>query len=238
MVHLFGREWTRSELLANIGDLSQIAGVRLGEWSDGVERGVRTAQVRTGSGLEFTILLDRGMDVGPAHYRGLPLAWISPAGFAHPAYFDRVGTGWFRTFGGGLLTGCGLTYLGSPGEDDGEALGLHGLLSHLPAQHIRIGEDWKSDECVLWVEGEMRQARPFGENLRLRRRISAELGGSRLMILDSAENLGSSTSPLMILYHINLGFPFLDESSSWTRLVFCQALRIQSGRAMMRLPRG
>ena len=213
MAYLFGRPWTRSELLAHIGDLSQIAGIRLGEWSDGVERGVRTAQVCTGSGLEFTILLDRGMDVGPAHYRGMSLAWISPAGFAHPAYFEQGCMGWLRTFGGGLLTGCGLTYLGAPDEDDGEALGLHGRLSHLPAQHVRVGEEWEGDECLFWVEGEMRQARLFGENLRLRRRISAGLGSSRLMIQDRVENLGSSVSPLMILYHINLGFPLLDEHS-------------------------
>lgn len=213
MANLFGRSWTRRELLSYVGDLSQVAGIRLGEWSDGVARGVRTAQIRTGSGFEFTVLLDRGMDVGPAHYHELPLAWISPAGFAHPAHFDQVGVGWLRTFGGGLLTGCGLTYLGAPDEDDGEALGLHGRLSHLPAQHVRVGEEWQGDECLFWIEGEMRQARLFGENLRLRRRISAGLGSSRLVLQDNVENLGSSASPLMILYHINLGFPLLDEHS-------------------------
>ena len=70
MARLMGREWSRAELLAHVGDLSQLAGVRLGEWSEGTERGVRTADVRTGSGLEFTVLLDRGMDIGPAAYRG------------------------------------------------------------------------------------------------------------------------------------------------------------------------
>ena len=147
MAQLFGRQWSRAELLAHVGDLSQLAGVRLGEWSEGTERGVRTADVRTGSGFEFTVLLDRGMDIGPALYRGLPLGWISPAGFSHPAYYDPVGLGWLRTFGGGLLTGCGLTYLGAPGVDEGEALGLHGRLSHLPARHVRVGEDWQGDEC-------------------------------------------------------------------------------------------
>jgi hypothetical protein len=53
MANLFGREWTRAELLAHVGDLSQVAGVRLIELSDGVERGVRAADVRTGGGLEL-----------------------------------------------------------------------------------------------------------------------------------------------------------------------------------------
>lgn len=212
MAQLFGRSWSRSELLAHVGDLSQLAGIRLGEWGDGVERGVRVADVRTGTGLELTVLLDRGMDLGPASYRGIPLAWISPAGFAHPAYFDPVDIGWLRTFGGELMTGCGLTYLGAPGEDEGETLGLHGRLSHLPAHHVKVGEDWRDDECSFWVEAQMRQARLFRENLSLTRRISTGLGSSRILIQGRVENLGVRSCPLMILYHNNLGFPLLDET--------------------------
>ena len=212
MAKLFGKEWTRAELLAHVGDLSQVAGVRLLELSDGVERGVRAADVRTGGGLEFTVLLDRGMDIGAASYKGLPLAWISPAGFAHPAHFEPEGLGWLRTFGGGLMTGCGLTYLGAPGEDEGEHLGLHGRLSHLPARHVGSGQEWEMDECSFWVDGELRQARLFGENLALTRRIETWLGQNRLNIHDTVENLGDSSTPLMMLYHINLGFPLLDAS--------------------------
>ena len=213
MINLFGRQWSRRELLSYVGDLSQVAGIKLGEWSDGVERGIRTAHIRTGSGLEFTVLLDRGMDIGPAHFRGIPVAWLSPAGFAHPSRFDPAGMGWLRTFGGGLLTGCGMTYLGSSEKEDGEDLGLHGRLSHLPAQRVRVGEEWEGDNCFFGVDGEMRQARLFGENLCLKRRISTGLGSNRIAINDHVENLGSATSPLMMLYHINLGFPLLDENS-------------------------
>ncbi|MDH7486053.1 MAG: aldose 1-epimerase family protein [Anaerolineae bacterium] len=212
MAYLFDRQWSRAELLSYMGDLSQLAGIRLARWDEGVERGVRVAEVRTGAGLDFTVLLDRGMDIGPAAYRGLPLAWLSPAGFAHPAYFEPEGLGWLRTFGGGLLTGCGLTYLGAPDEDEGQALGLHGRLSLLPARHVQVGEAWEGDECSFWVQGEMREARLFGENLRLTRRIIAWLGQTRLAIEDRVENLGATPSPLMILYHINLGFPLLDET--------------------------
>jgi hypothetical protein len=99
------------------------------------------------------------------------------------------------------------------GEDEGEALGLHGRLSHLPASHVRVDQAWQGDECSFWVEGEMRQARVFGENLRLTRRITVALGGNTIKLHDTVENLGASASPLMLLYHINLGFPFLDETS-------------------------
>jgi hypothetical protein len=63
------------------------------------------------------------------------------------------------------------------------------------------------------VEGEIRQAQALGENLRLKRRISVELGGNRITLFDQIENLGFVESPLMLLYHINLGFPILDETS-------------------------
>lgn len=212
MANLFGREWTRAELLAHVGDLSQVAGVRLIELGDGVERGVRAADVTTGGGLEFTVLLDRGMDIGAASYKGLPLAWVSPAGFAHPAHFEPEGLGWLRTFGGGLMTGCGLTNVGSPGEDEGEPLGQHGRLSHLPARHVGSGQEWEMDECSFWVDGELRQARLFGENLCLTRRIETQLGQNRISIHDTVENMGDSSTPLMLLYHINLGFPLLDSS--------------------------
>ena len=212
MTFLFNKKWTRNELLEHVGDLSQVAGIKLGEWSDGSERGLRVAEVRSGSGLTFSVLLDRGMDIGPAAYRGTPLAWISPTGFGHPAYYEAQSTDWLRTFGGGLLVGCGLTSAGAAGEDDGEALGLHGRLSHLPAEHIKVDEIWQGEECALVVEGEVRQARVFGENLRLKRRIRVGLGGNTIAIHDRVENLGKASSPLMLLYHINLGFPLLDET--------------------------
>jgi hypothetical protein len=212
MAQLFGRAWTRQALLAHVGDLSQVAGVRLAELSDGRERGVRIAEFRTGAGLDFAVLLDRGMDIGPAHYQGAALAWCSPAGFAHPAYYEPEGLGWLRTFGGGLLSGCGLTSVGSPSEDAGEQLGQHGRLSTLAASNVQVGETWTGDECCFWLSGQMRQARMFGENLRLTRRIEAWLGQNRLAVHDVVENLGDTPSPLMVLYHMNIGFPMLDET--------------------------
>jgi len=212
MAYLFNRTWSRAELLKQVGDLSQIAGIEMGELSDGRERGLCVAEVRTGSGLGFTVLLDRGMDIGAATYKGLPLAWVSPTGFSHPMYYDPQDTQWLRSFGAGLLTGCGLTSAGAGGEDDGESLGMHGRLSNLPARHISINETWEGDDCSFQVEGEMRQVRVFGENLRMKRRILTRLGNSCISIQDVVENLGSTASPLMLLYHINLGFPLLDAS--------------------------
>ena len=66
MAKVFGREYTRDELLRRIGDISQVGGVNSVILDDGSARGVRAAEFKTGSGLNFTVLLDRGLDIAEA----------------------------------------------------------------------------------------------------------------------------------------------------------------------------
>lgn len=163
--------------------------------------------------MSFSVLLDRGMDIGAAKYAGASLAWESTIGPAHPAYFDKVGLGWLRTFHGGLLATCGTTYAGAPCVDEGEALGLHGRISHVPASNVWADGAWRGDEYEMWVRGRMRETIVFGENITLSRRIWARLGESRLFIRDVAANEGFQTTPHMMLYHCNFGFPLLAEGT-------------------------
>ena len=116
------------------------------------------------------------MDIGAAKYKGASLAWESATGPAHPAYFEQEGLGWLRTFHGGLVAACGLTTAGAPTVDEGQALGLHGRLNHLPAANVWADGGWRGDEYEMWVRGRMREAVVFGENLTLTRRISAQPG--------------------------------------------------------------
>jgi hypothetical protein len=55
----------------------------------------------------------------------------------------------------------------------------------------------------------MREAVLYGEDLRLTREISAWAGKRSLLVHDRVENRGMSASPLMLLYHVNAGFPLL-----------------------------
>ncbi len=75
MPELFGKTWSRDELLRRVGRLGQIAGVRLVELGDGAERGVRVLEFRTGTGFEFDVVVDRAFDIGRCELRGAPLAW-------------------------------------------------------------------------------------------------------------------------------------------------------------------
>jgi hypothetical protein len=213
MPRLFRRNFTREEIAAHVGDLSQVAGVRMMTLSNGQEDGVRIADVRTGSGFRFQVTLDRGMDISVADYKGIPLAWRSPVGDVHPAFFDPQGFGWLRSFPGGLMTGCGLTYLGAPCVDEGESLGLHGRLSHLPARDVQSRTEWVGEECKLIIEGTLEEFHPFREHLTLRRTIEATLGESSIIIRDTVRNDGPFTTPLMMLYHVNVGWPVVDDGA-------------------------
>ncbi|HEX30258.1 TPA: DUF4432 family protein, partial [Candidatus Poribacteria bacterium] len=77
MIKLYGREFTRGELLRYVGDISQIAGLKRYELSEGNERGVEAVEFRTGSGFNFVVLPGRGMDISFAEYNGIPLCWRS-----------------------------------------------------------------------------------------------------------------------------------------------------------------
>jgi hypothetical protein len=212
-VELFGRSLTGRELLRRVGRLDQVAGIEPLVLDDGTARGVRALRVRTGSGLSFTVLADRGMDLAAAEYRGVPLAWLSHTGDVAASFREMQGEGWLRSFHGGLLVTCGLQNVGPPGERDGEALGLHGRISNTPASRVSHDARWDEEGCVLEARGEVHEGRVFGPNLVLRRKISARVGESRIWIEDTVENEGFDPAPLMLLYHMNLGWPLLDETS-------------------------
>jgi len=213
MAVLYGKQFGKTALLERVGSLQQFGGARLCRLSDGSERGVRLVEVRTGSGLRFEVALDRGMDISFAEYCGRPLCWVSPTGVVAPTFYEPGRNGWLRSFFGGLLTTCGLDQVGSACEEEGEELGLHGRISNVPAHQVSYGSDWDGDDVTIWVEGRVRQVKVSGENLLLHRRISTRLGANWLRIEDRISNDGFTATPLMVLYHFNIGFPLLDDGS-------------------------
>lgn len=210
---LYGRRYTRRELLDAVGDADQLGGATPQVLTDGPAHGMRMITVRSPGGLSFVCLPDRGLDLGWADYRGRPLAWRSPVGDIGPAFAEPLGHGWLRTFGGGLVTTCGLTSVGQPGVDQGETLGLHGRFSSTPAREVTWSTDWSDDERVVTVSGRVREASALGPVLESRRTITTTLGGIRLHIEDVVTNLGAAPTPNMFRYHVNLGFPMVDHES-------------------------
>lgn len=210
---LWGRKYTKQELLDRVGDVSQVGGARRMILDDGPYKGVEAVEFRTGSGFYFVSVPGRGMDITIAEHSGRPLAWRSAAGEVSSDFFEEPGTGWLRSFPGGLIATCGLTHAGAPCEDMGETLGLHGRISNTPASNVCVDGEWNGDDYIMWASGKIRECRLFGENLILKRKISATLGENRLFIHDIVANEGPRRTPLMMLYHMNGGFPAVDEGS-------------------------
>lgn len=221
-MRLFGREYSRRELAERSGALSQYFGVRQMELAEGVERGVRMLEFRTGTGLRFTVLVDRALDIADFEYQGRPIGWHSPTGFRHPGlheYEGEGGLGWMRSFSGMLVT-CGLDHFGladdGPADHFGYALRksvpntMHGRIGTTPGQLTGYGERWEGDRCYLWCEGLVRQAAVFGENLHLTRRIEVEVGTDDVRIRDDVVNQGFRPTPHMLCYHFNVGHPVVD----------------------------
>lgn len=222
---LFGRNLTERHLRRLVGDPQQIFGVRLLQYADGPERGVRTLEFDTGGGLKFEVLIDRCMDIGSLHYMGVPIGWQSPTGFRSPWLHEggaENGLGFLRSFSGFMNT-CGLDHVLAPATESNVRYGrpsatqhnLHGRASYTPARLVGYGSRWKDEKCFLWAEGEIRQAAVAGENLHLIRRIEAEVGSNCVTVSDKVINRGFQSTPHMLLYHINLGWPLLDKGTEF-----------------------
>ncbi len=175
----------------------------------GNAEGVEALEVWTGSGLAFTVLPGRGLDVANATWKGQSLCWLSPTGIVSPAHAEEPDAGWLRSFGGGLLATCGLSNVGPPVAERGKAYGLHGRIGTQGAENLAVTQEWAGDEFLLSVRGTLREAAVFGENLRLTRTLSTRLGATGFSLDDRVENLGFEAQPLALLYHFNFGSPLL-----------------------------
>lgn len=94
MVELYGKSYSRAQIEA-AGGLAHAAGVRMMVLDNGVERGNRVLEFRSGTGLRFTVMIDRAMDIGDCDHGGRGIGWQSPAGFRHPSLHEYEGeSGW------------------------------------------------------------------------------------------------------------------------------------------------
>jgi hypothetical protein len=209
---IFGKDIKKKELLKKIGDISQLGGAKIYEFVDGVGRGTRAIDIKTICGMDFTVLADRALDISSLSYKSIPISWRSATKETSPMYYDNKGTEWLRTFYGGLLLTCGLSHMGAPCTDD-EDLGLHGRISNISAEKVNICEKWVEDDYIIQVEGTVREVKVFGSKIELRRKITTWMDYPKILVEDTIENIGFENSPVMVLYHVNIGYPVLDNGS-------------------------
>ncbi|MHA8088508.1 aldose 1-epimerase family protein [Aquirufa sp. Wall-65K1] len=197
-----------------ISNHKQLGGIETSTLDNGAGIGVRIAWMDTGAGFRYKIVLDRGMDIAEAFYQEKSLAWISHAGITSPQPLSDQGLHWLRTFGGGLLTTCGLDHVGGPEQDEYGSRGIHGKISNQIAEITSIVQpDIHSGQLDMSISGIIRQHVIFGPCLTLKRTISGRLGEAFLKIEDEIINEGNMDAPLMLLYHFNFGWPLVDQGT-------------------------
>lgn len=197
-----------------ISNHRQLGGIETSVIDNGAGRGTRIAWINTGTGLRFKVVIDRAMDIADAFYNQHSLTWLSHAGITSPQPFSHRGVDWLRTFGGGLLTTCGLSHVGGPETDEFGERGIHGLISNIPAEiESIIQPDPFSGKLEMSITGVVKETKIFGPSLELRRTISATLGQSTIRIHDEVINRANTPAPHMLLYHFNFGWPLVDEGT-------------------------
>jgi len=200
--------------LNKISNHRQIGGIETYTIGDGNGKGTRIAWLNTGSGLRIQLVIDRAMDIAGAFHNQHSLSWLSHRGIVPSNPFATRGTHWLDSFGGGLLTTCGLTHVGGPEKDEYGERGLHDTISNIPAEVNTIKQpDLSSQHPKMSITGTVFQSSVFGPHLKLKRTVSARLGESVIHVHDEVTNVGNEPAPHMILYHCNFGWPLVDEGT-------------------------
>jgi hypothetical protein len=170
--------------------------MRESELSHGKGKGATLLDVDNGR-LRFTVTPDTGMDILDLTYRGDNFAYRCKNGYTTGAYPHDFAA----RFPGGFLYTCGLEAVGAQ-----EGLPMHGSFHRIPADNFSAtdGAD------TLEICGLIRDSVQFGRHLTLHRVLQTAPGSSQILLTDTVKNCGAVTTPYVIMYHFNLGYPFLD----------------------------
>lgn len=181
-----------------ISNFKQIASLRRYTLTEGREKGLDIIDCDNGR-IRFLLNVSKACDMMQLYHEGQNVSFISKNGF----------TGreipFLKRFEGGMLYTCGLD---SVGEREGYE--LHGSLHGIPANIIRA----ECNEEGIVVEAILRDTALFGKNLVLHRRIYSAIGGECVTVEDTLTNESYRDEKYGLLYHINVGYPMLDDGAT------------------------
>ena len=213
MAILYQQKLSRKDLYARAGNLSQLCGPCSYTLNEGKGKGTAIVDIRTGGGLSYTVLPDRGLDIARAEYKGIPLSFISKSGLVSPQYYCPEKSTWGESFTAGLLTTCGLMQAGSRCIYNDRKFSTHGNISNIPAVNVGSFQKWEGDEMIMGVRGTLLSGHLYRENLELNRMLTSRMGENSIQIHDVVTNNGFERVPLMLIYHMNFGFPLVDKGT-------------------------
>lgn len=186
----------------------------------GLSDGVEVVTLDNGA-LSMSVFPTRGMGLWRGLFRGIPIEWKSPVVRpVHPKFvnqLERGSLGWLNGFNE-LMCRCGLSFNGPPGDDNGSQLTLHGRVANLPAHYVAV-EVCDDGQGTISVTGTVDETTMFGPALRLSSTVSTQAGSNSITISDRMTNLGAQPTELELLYHTNIGRPFMEEGSRFVAAI-------------------
>ena len=180
-----------------ISNLQQVASIRRYTLSEGREKGLDVLDCDNGK-IRFLVNVSKACDIMQLYHEGQNMSFISKNGFT------KREIPFLNRFEGGMLYTCGLDSVGGR-----EGFELHGTFHNIPAEIIRA----ESNEKGILVEAIIRNTALFGQNLVMKRRIFSALEGDSVTLEDTLINEGYKEEEYCLLYHINVGYPMLDEGA-------------------------
>ncbi|MCL2204881.1 MAG: aldose 1-epimerase family protein [Defluviitaleaceae bacterium] len=189
---------------------ASLYGARKVTLAEGRGKGHRLIEVKTSAGLAATISEDRCLDIVDLSYKGVNLGFLSKNGMTSTVEPER--DSFAKYWSGGFLSTCGLRNTGPACEIDGEFFPTHGNIGLTPAEHGSI----HVDENEITITGKMRESALFGHCLEMARKITIPSHGAGITVKDCIRNLTPEAEFILLLYHINFGYPFLSEGLELT----------------------
>ena len=212
MASIYGKNYTKQQLMRYVGSMSALAGVRSATLNSGKSDTVKIHEVTSGD-LAFTLAESKNLDMVDLKYKGMPLNFTSSVGgVVNHGLSDQHGFNFLYDNAGGMLYTAGYSNVGSMFGDD-ETEPFHGRIRFQPANNIKIISEWQGDDYVVGVQGETRETGLFKQNVCAVRTVSTRLGSKDIDIHTVVENQSFREQPLMNLLHINCGFPIVDNGA-------------------------
>jgi len=182
------------------GDLTDDGRVSQPEALASVEDRGGVIAVRLAGGLAFDVLPGRGLDLGATWWGSTPVAWRSP----NPVD-PGPGRDWEARFLGGLLATCGPDNIGEPRGSSGQ----HGTHHLTPAVDVHWSRDRTDEGWTVTVRGIVAHTSLGGPRILVEREVVASTGTPAVEVRDVVRNVGDQAVGVPLLYHVNLGAPFL-----------------------------
>ena len=181
-----------------IGNPEQVCMAQRVQVTDGRGNGARQIHVANGK-LNFVLSESNAMDILRLWHEGTNVGFVSKNGLY------TAPTDFLHAFPCGMLYPCGLDAIGGV-----EGHPIHGRVHSIPAEVRELSADEKGVKIVA----EIRDTALFGENLVLTRTIETAACSDEIKLTDRLTNRAFRDEKYCLLYHVNVGYPFVDAGAT------------------------